>query len=96
MIWIKHRYKDGSWANSGIFERVEKHFMGASGPREMLMIEQSHSTGDQTIWIRLRNEMDAAVYPEFESGLTEDLPKAAVLLIGHNAEFEKLFRYGKG
>jgi hypothetical protein len=43
-----------------------------------------------TIWIRLPAS-ERAAYQEFGEAPETALPKKAVLLIGHNGEFEKLF-----
>ena len=94
MVWIKRRYDKESWSSTQLMERVEQEFMTLGGPKEMLMIEETHEPLVSTIWIRHPNEVLAAAYDGFENADPADLPKQAILLIGHNSEFEKQFEYG--
>lgn len=94
MIWIRKRYIGETWAATPLFSTFEKHFMALGGPPSMLMIEQDHDPLDSTIWIRLPSKSEAGPYLGFEEAPSDQLPKQAILLIGHNAEFEKLFAYG--
>ena len=61
-------------------------------PLEMLMVEERSRdrSGGWTLWIRLPAS-ERAVYREFGEVPETTLPKRAILLIGHNREFEKLF-----
>jgi len=81
-----------------IFDQVERHFIALNAPPSMLMIEHYHDPLghplEATIWIRLPDEAQVALYPSFEETPADQVPRKATLLIGHNAEFERLFGYG--
>ena len=94
MVWIRRRYSEKTWATTPLFDQFERHFMMLGGPKEMLMVEEQHAPLDSTIWIRLPGGAHAAAYSGFEEPSSQSLPKLAILLIGHNAEFEKQFEYG--
>lgn len=94
MIWIRRRYKGETWATTPIMSTFEQHFMELGGPPSMLMIEEDHGPSDSTIWIRVPDKAIVGPYAGFEEASPSLLPKKAILLIGHNAEFEKVFTYG--
>ena len=57
----------------------------------MLMVEERSRDGlGAIIWIRLPAS-ECAANREFGEAPETALPKAAIFLIGHNGEFEKLF-----
>jgi len=98
MLWIRRRYSTGTWPKRAIFDQVERHYIALNAPPSMLMIEHYHDPLghplEATIWIRLPDKAKVALYPGFEKAPADQLPRKATLLIGHNAEFEKLFGYG--
>jgi hypothetical protein len=62
----------------------------------MLMVEaRSRDGSGVTIWIRLPAS-ERAAYWEFGEAPETALPERAILLIGHNGEFEKLFDDAEG
>ena len=74
-----------------MFETFGNHCIALGMPLEMLMVEERSRDGSgATIWIRLPAS-ERAAYREFGEAPESGLPKRAILLIGHNREFEKLF-----
>lgn len=93
MPWFKVRIDGRPKLQNAIQERFEV-IAGANGfPPAMLLIAESHSPIDVTIWKRLADQKHAPAFPEFEPTSDADLPQRAALLVGHNDEFEKLFEY---
>ncbi len=95
MPWFKHTFKDRALQENAIQNRFEAIFMAAGGPPSMLLIEQAHQPGVSTHWLRLPDAKFVSAFPDFSPAEESELPKKAILLIGHNAEFEKLFEYGQ-
>lgn len=91
MVWLRKRFGT-TWATTSLMDDFEKLFMGLKGPCEMLMIEQEHAPLISTVWIRLPSSAHAKIFPGFEQVSEVELPKSAILLAGHNSEFEKLFK----
>lgn len=61
----------------------------------MLLVKQVHGSLVWTLWLRLPDERLRSAFPELAPGRETDLLKKAVLLVGHNAEFEAPFEYGE-
>ena len=95
MIWIKRHFEGRPWTESAIFNTFETLFMASGGPKAMLLIEQEHAPLVSTLWIRLPNAALQSAFDGFELADQAQLPQKAILLIGHNDEFETLFRYGR-
>jgi hypothetical protein len=93
MQWYKRRYENSPMAETAILNRFETLFMADGGPPAMLLIAQEHAPTVSTLWLRLPDERLRSAFPELAAADESDLPKKAVLLAGHNAEFEKLFEY---
>ena len=94
-IWLKRQFPSDGFGTASVFETFGNHCIALGMPLEMLMVEERSRDGSgATIWIRLPVS-ERAVYREFGEALESGLPKRAILLIGHNGEFEKLFDYAE-
>jgi hypothetical protein len=93
MIWAKRFYEvESPYVDE--FNRFEKEYLGRGGPAEMMMVEvASHKPHGHLVVIALPGEADMTRYPGFEVIDADQLPEAATLLIGRNAEFERRFKY---
>ena len=90
-MWLKRQFPSDGFGTASVFEAFGNHCIARGVPLEMLMVEERSRDGSgATIWIRLPAS-ERAAYQEFGEAPETALPKRAVLLIGHNAEFEKLF-----
>jgi hypothetical protein len=91
-MWLKRRFPSDGFGTASVFETFGEHCIALGMPLQMLMVEErsEHRSGGSTIWIRLPAS-ERAAYREFGEAPETALPKRAVLLIGHNGEFEKLF-----
>src|SRR5215469_8099546 len=91
-MWLKRQFPLDGFGTASVFETFGEHCIALGVPLEMLMVEERSRdrSGGATIWIRLPAS-ERAVYPEFGEAPETAIPKRAILLIGHNSEFEKLF-----
>jgi hypothetical protein len=90
-MWLKRRFPSDGFGTASVFETFGNHCIALGMPLEMLMVEERSRDGSgATIWIRLPAS-ERAAYGEFGQAPESALPKRAILLIGHNGEFEKLF-----
>ena len=90
-IWLKRQFPSDGFGTASVFETFGNHCIALGMPLEMLMVEERSRDGSgATIWIRLPAS-ERAAYREFGQAPESALPKRAILLIGHNGEFEKLF-----
>ena len=90
-MWLKRRFPPDGFGAASVFETFGEHCIALGMPLEMLMVEERSRDGfGATIWIRLPAS-ERAAYREFGEAPETALPKRAILLIGHNGEFEKLF-----
>jgi len=90
-MWLKRQFPSDGFGTASVFEAFGNHCIARGVPLDMLMVEERSRDGSgATIWIRLPAS-ERAAYQEFGEAPETALPKRAVLLIGHNAEFEKLF-----
>jgi len=90
-MWLKRQFPSDGFGTASVFEAFGEHCIALRMPLEMLMVEErSRDRSEATIWIRLPAS-ERAVYREFVEAPETALPKRAILLIGHNGEFEKLF-----
>jgi hypothetical protein len=88
---LKRRFPADGFGAASVFETFVEHRIALGMPFEMLMVEErSRDRLGAIIWIRLPAS-EYAAYWEFGEAPETALPKAAILLIGHNGEFEKLF-----
>jgi len=95
MLWFKRRYENSPLVQAAIQNRFEVLFNANGSPPAMLLIEQVHEPQVSTLWLRLSDERLRSAFPELAEGDEADLPKKALLLAGHNTEFENLFEYGE-
>lgn len=93
-VWAKRRLVD--W--SPLFDRFEAAFLALNGPRDMLMVAankawdataQAHA---EDIIIRVPEQILEG-FGGFEKMPATSLPDEASLLIGHQDEFERVFRF---
>jgi hypothetical protein len=80
--------------HAAIQNRFEATFIAAGGPPEMLLVDHLHRSRASTLWMRLPDTKYLTAFQEFYPGDDSELPKRAILLVGHNAEFAKSFEYG--
>ncbi|MGB8365025.1 MAG: hypothetical protein ACLQUZ_18975 [Rhizomicrobium sp.] len=95
MPWYSCHLESRPALETTIQNRFETIFKAAGGPSEMLLVCQSHHPRVSTLWLRLPDEKYRSAFPEFNEADEGKLPKKAMLLIGDNAEFERLFKYGR-
>ena len=94
-MWLKRQFPSDGFGTASVFETFGEHCIALGVPLEMLMVEErSRDRSGAIIWIRLPAS-ERAVYREFVEAPETALPKRAMLLIGHNREFEKLFDYAE-
>jgi hypothetical protein len=96
MPWYQCRLEGRPKLHNAIQDRFALIVTSSGAPPEMLLVEQEHTVGVSTLWMRLPDTKYLSAFPEFKSGDESKLPKNAALLVGHNPEFEKLFDYGQG
>ena len=95
-MWFNRQFPSDGFGTASVFETFGEHCIALGVPLEMLMVEERSRdrSGGPTIWIRLPAS-ERVVYREFGEAPETALPKRAMLLIGHNREFEKLFDYAE-
>ena len=89
MIWLKCRSTQRPMQLAAIRSRVET----ISDQPEFLLVADPHTPLDVTVWLRLADGRYRTLFPEFKEARTDDLPKKALLMVGDQIEFEKLFAY---
>ena len=95
MLWYRHDYHDRPAERAAVQNRFEAIFKAAGAPRGMLLVGSSPGPGRFTHWLRLPNERYRHAFQEFIEVDRRDLPRKAILLVGYNDEFERLFEYGE-
>ena len=88
MFWLKKNFAGDQWFD--VQDRFEAHFMKALGPREMMLVCADQENFRTDLFIGLPEGSSASLYEGFEK--VDQPPERAVLLVGHQDEFEKRFK----
>lgn len=92
MIWARRMVGPAEWQE--VQDQFEQLFIKLGCPGQMMLVATSCEKPGQSIaFASLPNTALLNSLAGFESVLESDLPAAASLLIGHNKQFEKYFRY---
>jgi hypothetical protein len=90
VAWYKKRFPE-TWAASSVLDDFVQVFMAYGGPPPMMLIEDPHGPLESTLWVWLPEADLLDAFPGFAAADAGGLPKAAILLAGNRARFERDF-----
>lgn len=93
MPWYRRRFEDKPQREAAVFKRFETIFFASDAPEGMLFVKERHGSGASTLWLRLPDAKFRSAFKDFEDRNGAELPRRAIFMIGHKAQFESLFEY---
>ncbi len=90
MAWYKNHFPE-TWAATSVLDDFVQVFMAYGGPPPMMLIEDPHGPLESTLWVWLPEADLLDAFPGFSAADAGGLPKAAILLAGNRARFERDF-----
>ncbi|MCC2654575.1 MAG: hypothetical protein K0Q60_4741 [Microvirga sp.] len=92
MIWARRVIAPAEW--NGVQDQFEDLFVKLGCPGQMMLVAAS-GLSPPILFVSLPNPGLLNALADFERIDDSELPTEASLLVGHNHEFEKRFRYAK-
>lgn len=92
MIWARKMIDLAEW--QAIQDQFEELFVKVGCPGQMMLVATSDpDTGQTDLIMSLANSGLLSLFQGFERISESDLPAETSLLVGHNNQFEKRFKY---
>jgi hypothetical protein len=92
MLWAKKAIGPAEWGPTQ--DQFEELFVKLGSPKQMMLAAASDPTSGQSIFLMsLPNTTFLGSFSGFECVTEEALPSEAALLVGHNDELLKHFKY---
>lgn len=93
MLWIRRLFENPDWDD--IRETFDEQFAMLGHPRDMMLLAAPLGDGRHHLLIGLPEASLLAAYYGFDPVLRTGLPRAPILLAGHQEPFQAMFQSGR-
>ena len=91
MVVLAKEFHGSSYTD--VQDHFFQHWTACGNVNDMMMVAERITAARSMVYILLPSDADASRYEGFEITSEDKLPKEASLLVGHQIEFKKRFRF---
>lgn len=92
MLWMRRLFDNPDWAD--IHASFDEQFAMLGRPRDMMLLAAPLGDGRHRLFIGVPEASLMAAYYGFDPVLRTGLPRAPILLAGHQDVFQAMFQSG--